>query len=290
MNKYIKKLLCYSAISSLFLSETSSASVYKLEKAEKWCTVELNKEEFENMIKYFCGNDMPSGPQSFNHIYPFLHQDTQMSGAAVFYEGEEETSTKKASTIYIARKTPLPSSNSQERISKYDALSSFQESDDYDHTERQLVCRLIKDYNIDENTSGHMCIFTASPPCRDIAQEKTNDYSEKRGMPCVEYYKKLSEKLPQIKFHIYFDRFDNISQKSVTSRCTTVEKIDKVLTILGHEELKSEGLDKKIKGINNELRGQKSPTKTRIFQTLFGTEENKNIGYSHAGDIEDGEN
>lgn len=130
------------------------------------------------------------------------HNEWQMLGYAVFLPEGNESPQK----VYVAKKRKYDNDESTP-ITDYKNIEDFRNSTNFDHTERQLLSRILKDYNIISETNGVICIYTESAPCRNNASDNCN-------YPCIAYYQKLVEAFPNVKFRIFFYEFSNIPTKS----------------------------------------------------------------------------
>lgn len=93
-----------------------------------------------------------------------------------------------------------------------------------DHTERQLIAKLISENSINSETTGKICIYAQFSPCFD--HNPDNGF-----FSCFEYYQSLIKTYPKIIFSIYYDEsrgnltFEGKCATSGTFSKCTVENI-----------------------------------------------------------------
>ena len=160
-----------------------------------------NQTEFEQFIK-LNGKKLPDN--AFDPFTGAAIDATQMLGYAVFFpEGNMDLQQ-----MYVAKKRQYMNRNTPViNYKNADTAEKFMRTTPYDHTERQLIAKIINNYRINGQSRGTLCIYTYAPPCRDEGEDNNE-------MCCIDYYKKLAAAFSYINFKVYFsDKTQIITKK-----------------------------------------------------------------------------
>lgn len=201
MRKYFKRLIVYSTIEILSLNISYvNGDVFELQQNIEEESKNIFVEN-EGAFRIFISENKSALPEDAKD--PFTGDAanaTQMLGYAVFFP-EGNTVPQK---VYVAKKREYVDEATP--ITDYKNVTSiedFRNSTKFDHTERQLLSRILIDYNIGSETKGVICIYTYAPPCR-------REVIDNKNLCCVDYYKKFLQKNLNIELKIYFADKRNI--------------------------------------------------------------------------------
>lgn len=223
MRKCFKQLIVYAIIEILSLNISYvNGDVFKLQQnigeGESKSVSVNNEDEFRTFIS---GNQKSPPNNAKDPFTGDAANATQMLGYAVFFPEDSALPQQ----VYVAKKRKYVDRAPITDYKNVTSVEDFRNSTNFDHTERQLITKIISDYGINNGTKGSICVYTEWAPCK-------NNNNDNANYPCIKYYESLAKYLPNIQLHIYFQKLENISEASINEEYCTDSRVICELTKL----------------------------------------------------------